>query len=130
MLESKEDLLTFLLGLGDTSDAIADALVADQCKGEMGNAFACPVAQRIKREMPDKERHEVIVGCWATVNAYLPDEDYQGHEQLDDEHSFTADLPNAVAEFTERFDKGDYPALIADGRYVNEVRGWVDSIGD
>lgn len=91
----KERIEKMLAGLGDSADAVADSLLAKGNTGYIGDCHFCPVATFLSSEFGND---------WKVGDYSVTDERtrFPGGEVAN---------PEAVTEFIDRFDQGQYPDL-------------------
>jgi hypothetical protein len=96
----------YLMSLGATADAVADSLRAQGIKGIKVSTCAYPIVNAIYKACPD---------YWAGLRIYGSGSgDHRGYgATLDDDQICDPQLPRPVQDFIARFDRGDYPDLIA-----------------
>lgn len=93
---TEEQLKKALEALGETPDAVAQALQQRGVRGVKGMARCCPVASYLTKEFPS-------IKTLGVTRAYVR-VDVEGGEVY-------AFLPESVGVFVTHFDKGKYDAL-------------------
>lgn len=92
--------------LPDTADGIAEFLIEQECRGNREDGTCCPVARYLQGTglFPD---------AFVDFNWIFSDgADYEGEG---------IEPPPHIAEFVERFDRGEWPELDANAEVPDEV---------
>lgn len=92
----------YLKSLGETSEAVAQSLMAHGIKGIVRSPCACPIINGIYKSCPDYWPGLMIMGD----NKYYS-------ATLNDLQIMDPKLPQPVVDFMKDFDNGKYPELIA-----------------
>jgi hypothetical protein len=87
-----------LLALGETPEQIASNLLAQGCRGEMGESLGCPVAILLVKHSLDEFR---VGNIRVTIS-----DPFDGY--------VSCDMPVAIRSFIETFDSGRFPELQLD----------------
>ena len=83
------------LGASGSADSIGQRLFREGCRGEAVEACRCPIAAWLRRRFPQARNIEVYPNV-IIIDGVL-----------------SASPPQAVADFTRRFDRGAYKCLAA-----------------
>ncbi len=116
---SPESLLGFLVGLGETPDAVAESLLGRGCVGEPEDNFTCPTGIGVAQEfgLGDGEVWVgelgiVAGGVAVTMVPYLPGGAYHPYLRPLSRPVTSLVAGNlAVFGFIDEYDSGRYPAL-------------------
>lgn len=87
-----------LAELPDTADGIAAYFIEQECRGKQRFATCCPVANYLTGIGYD----EATVSKFE-INVWIDD---------DEAGELEADTPDAIADFIQRFDQGEWPELV------------------
>lgn len=101
---TEERVLESLTALGDTSEQIAQSLIAKGITGNPRMAGSCPLANYLVQEIP--EAKAVTIYTSAFVFRTTPE------ESQDDDPGVKVRTPGEHLEFMDAFDNGAYPALV------------------
>ena len=99
---TEDGVLKALTDLGDTAEAIADALLTNGYTGRRASASYCPIAHYLSDTIPDLDAKAISVG---TDDAGLWNEPHG--------YGIDVDLPGPVVAFVTAFDGGAYPELVS-----------------
>jgi hypothetical protein len=91
-----KEIVTFLKTLGSGPNKIAENLTALKIKGVLADGNNCPIAKVIRKQFKN------LKGLSVTSELEFT---YKGEDHV-------VAYPSAVSKFIEKFDSGDYPALL------------------
>lgn len=104
-----ESLQSTLTGLGSTADEVTATLRAAGIKGHLTDAHNCPgarfIATRARELLPGADRITVTLTAEKAVIGIT-------FADPDEYREVTASTPEAVEDFLDHFDQGDYEDLI------------------
>ncbi|MEV4134413.1 hypothetical protein AB0J72_19860 [Dactylosporangium sp. NPDC049742] len=95
-----DGVMEALTALGDTADAIAAVLLANDYTGRTASPACCPIARYLINTVPDLDANDVEIGT-----------DDAGLWNAPHNYGIYVDLPGPVVAFITDFDGGAYPEL-------------------
>jgi len=112
-------LSEYLTSLGQTPDQVANCLRAQRVKGIIKSSCHCPILNGIYQACPD-----YWPGLRITNGYQSKDGHWHYYASLSDLQITDPALPQAVQDFIGKFDRGEYPDLVATKVEVQTVKVW------